>query len=69
MEQVEKELKLFKWTNDSTVEVLLNSNNKDSLTEILKLIRKYTNSIVIHYTVNLDSAAKVSIGAKTFAVA
>ena len=69
MEQVENELKLFKWTNESTVKVLLNSNNKESLIEIMKLIRKYTNSVVIHYTVNLDSAAKVSIGAKTFAVA
>jgi len=69
MEQVEKELKLFKWTNESIVEVLLNSNNKESLNGILKLIRRYTNSIVIHYTVDLDSIAKVSIGAKTIAVA
>lgn len=69
MEQVEKELKLFKWTNESIVEVLLNSNNKESLTDILRLIRRYTNSIVIHYTVNLDSTAKVSIGTKTIAVA
>jgi len=69
MEQIEKELKLFKWTNESTVEVLLNSNYKESLNDLLKVIRRYTNSIVIHYTVNLDSIAKVSIGAKTIAVA
>ena len=69
MEQVEKELKSFKWTNESIVEILLNSNNKEHLKEILKLIRMYTNSIVIHYSGDLDSIAKVSIGTKTIAVA
>ncbi|ABG59207.1 hypothetical protein [Cytophaga hutchinsonii] len=69
MEQVEKELKSFKWTNESFVEVLLNSNNKESLTDILKLIRRYTSAVVIHYSVDLDSKAKISIGAKTIAVA
>ena len=69
MEQVEKELKSFKWTNESIVEVLLNSNNKAELKDILKTIRKYTTAIVIHYSGDMDSTAKVSIGAKTIAVA
>lgn len=69
MEQVEKELKSFKWTNESFVEVLLNSNNKESLTDILKIIRRYTSAVVIHYSMDLDSTAKISIGTKTIAIA
>lgn len=69
MEQVEKELKSFKWTNETIVEILLNSNNKERLKELLTLIRRYTNAVVIHYKVDLDTTAKVSIGKKIIAVA
>ncbi|MGN6647987.1 MAG: hypothetical protein ACTHJT_15800 [Cytophaga sp.] len=69
MEQVEKELKLVKWTNESFIEILMNSNNKERLKEILPVIRRYTNAIVVHYKMDLDSTAQVSIGAKVIAVA
>lgn len=69
MEQVEKELKLVKWTNESFIEILMNSNNKERLNEILPIIRRYTSAIVIHYKMDLESAARVSIGAKIIAVA
>ncbi|WP_018344046.1 hypothetical protein [Cytophaga aurantiaca] len=69
MEQVEKELKLVKWTNESFIEILMNSNNKERLNEILPIIRRYTSAIVVHYKMDLESAARVSIGTKVFAVA
>jgi hypothetical protein len=70
MEQVEKELKSFTWTNETIIRVLLNSNTKDeTLKQILPLIRKYTNAIVINYSMNLESAAQVSIGKKIIALA
>ncbi len=69
MEQVEKELKLVKWTNESFIEILMNSNNKERLKEILPVLRKYTNAIVVHYKMDMDSTAHVSIGAKVIAVA
>jgi len=69
MEQVEKELKSFKWTNESFVEVVSNTNDKERLKQLITMIRRYTNAIVIHYKMDLDSTARVSIGAKTIAVA
>ena len=57
MEQVDKELQSVKWTNESIVEVLLNSNKKECLKELLLIIRKYTNFVVIHYKMDLDSVA------------
>lgn len=69
MEQVEKELKSFKWTNESVIKILMNSNHKESLKEILPLIRRYTNAIIINYKIDLDTTAQVSIGAKTIAIA
>jgi len=69
MEQVEKELKSFKWTNESFVEVVSNTNDKERLKQLITMIRRYTNAIVIHYKMDLDATARVSIGAKTIAVA
>jgi hypothetical protein len=69
MEQVEKELMSFKWTNESVIKILLNSNQKESLKEILPLIRRYTNSITINYRIDLVSTAEVSIGEKVIAIA
>ncbi|WP_299248876.1 hypothetical protein [uncultured Cytophaga sp.] len=68
MEQIEKELKSFNWTNASVIKILLNSNNKERLKEILPLIRRYTNAIIINYQIDLATTAQVSIGAKTIAV-
>jgi hypothetical protein len=68
MEQVEKELMSFKWANDSVIKILLNSKHKESLKEILPLIRRYTNSIIINYKIDLDATAKISIGSKVIAV-
>lgn len=69
MEQVEKELRAFKWTNESVIKILLNSNHKESLKEILPMIRRYTNSIIINYKIDLDTTAEISIGSKVIAVA
>jgi hypothetical protein len=69
MEQVEKELKSFKWTNESVIKILMNSNNKESLKDILPLIRRYTNAITINYKIDLGTTAHVSIGTKTIVVA
>ncbi len=69
MEQVEKELKSFKWTNESVIKILMNSNHKESLKELLPLIRRYTNAIIINYKIDLDTTAQVSIGPKTIVVA
>lgn len=69
MEQVEKELMSFKWTNESVIKILLNSNHKESLKEILPLIRRYTNSITINYKIDLVATAEISIGSKVIAVA
>ena len=69
MEVVDKELQSVKWTNESIVEVLLNSNKKESLKELLLIIRKYTNFVVIHYKMDLDSIAKVSVGKRIIKVA
>jgi hypothetical protein len=69
MEQIEKELKSFKWTNESVIKILMNSNHKESLKDILPLIRRYTNAITINYQIDMDTIAKVSIGTKIIVVA
>jgi hypothetical protein len=69
MEQVEKELKSFKWTNESVIKILMNSNHKESLKDILPLIRRYTNTIIVNYKIDMDTIAQVSIGTKTIVVA
>lgn len=68
MEQIEKELKSFAWTNESIISILLNSNSKETLKEILPVIRRYTNAIVINYTMNIDTNAQVRIGKKTISL-
>ena len=68
MEQIEKELKSFSWTNESIISILLNSNSKETLKEILPVIRRYTNAIVINYTMNIDTNAQVRIGKKTISL-
>jgi hypothetical protein len=68
MEQLEKELMAFKLTNESIITILLNSNNKNTLTEILPIIRKYTSAIVINYKVDLNAIALVSVGKNTISL-
>ncbi len=68
MEQIEKELKSFTWTNETIIRILLNSNSKETLKEILPLIRRYTNAIVINYTMDIDTNAQVRIGKKTISL-
>lgn len=69
MEEFEKVLKSHNWTDESTIKVLLNSNNKSSIKEILPTIRKYTNAVVIHYKDDLQTLAQIHIGDRTITLA
>lgn len=69
MEEFEKVLKSHNWTDESTIKVLLNSNNKSSIKEILPKIRKYTNAVVIHYQEDLQTLAQIHIGDRTVTLA
>ena len=54
MEEIVKALKTYNWNEESSIRILLNSNNKSILKEFLPLFRQYTNAIVIHYQEGLD---------------
>jgi len=69
MEEIEKTLKSYKWTEETIIRILLNSNNKTMLKEVLPMIRKYTNAIVINYSQDLNTSALVSIGDDTISLA
>lgn len=69
MEEIEKTLKSFTWTEDASIKILLNSNNRSILKEMLPMFRRYTNAIVIHYQTDLVPTAMVCIGDKTMSVA
>ncbi len=69
MEEFEKVLKSHTWTEESTIRVLLNSNNKGTIKEILPRIRKYTNAVVINYQEDLQTVAQIYIGDRTITLA
>lgn len=69
MEEFEKVLKSHTWTEESTIRVLLNSNNKSTIKEILPRIRKYTNAVVINYQEDLQTIAQIYIGDRTITLA
>jgi len=69
MEEFEKVLKSHNWTDESTIRVLLNSNNKSTIKEILPRIRKYTNAVIIHYQEDLQTMAQIYIGDRTVTLA
>lgn len=69
MEEIIKTLKTYNWNEESSIRILLNSNNKSILKEFLPLFRQYTNAIVIHYQEGLAATAMVSIGSKTISLA
>jgi len=69
MEEFEKVLKSHTWTEESIIKVLLNSNNKSTIKEILPKIRKYTNAVVIHYQEDLQTLALIHIGDRTVTLA
>jgi hypothetical protein len=68
MEQFEKELLAFKLSNETIITILLNSNNKGALKELLPVIRKYTSAIVINYKGDLEAVALVSVGKNTISL-
>jgi DNA polymerase elongation subunit (family B) len=69
MEEIEKNLKSFTWTEESIIRIFLNSNGKAMLKELMPIFRKYTNAIVINYNQNQESVAMVCIGQNTFSIA
>jgi len=69
MEEIEKTLKTYDWNEDSSIRILLDSNNKSILKEFLPLFRKYTNAIVINYQEGLAATALISIGSQTIFLA
>lgn len=69
MEEFEKVLKAHTWTEESIIKILLNSNNKSSIKDILPRVRKYTNAIVIHYRDDLQTLALIHIGDRTITLA
>ena len=68
MEEIIKKLETYNWNEESTIRILLNSDNKSLLKEFLPLFRKYTNAIIINYQEGLKSAAMVSIGTYTISI-
>jgi len=69
MEEFEKMLKSHNWTEESIIKVLLNSNNKGSIKDILPRLRKYSSTIVIHYQEDLQTRALIHIGDRTITLA
>ncbi len=69
MEEIEKNLKSFTWTEESIIRIFLNSKGKAMLKDLMPLFRKYTNAIVINYNQNLETAAMVCIGSNTYSIA
>ena len=69
MEEIEKTLKTHSWNEESTIRILLNSNNKSMLKEFLPMFRRYTNAIVINYQEGLAATAMISIGNNTISLA
>ncbi|HSY60554.1 MAG TPA: hypothetical protein VK796_01710 [Cytophaga sp.] len=69
MEEIVKTLKTYNWNEESSIRILLNSNNKSILKEFLPLFRQYTDAIIINYQEGLAATAMVSIGTKTISLA
>ncbi|WP_018344049.1 hypothetical protein [Cytophaga aurantiaca] len=69
MEEIEKTLKAYNWNEESTIRILLNSNNKSMLKEFLPLFRRYTDAIIINYQEGLANRAMISIGKNTISLA
>ncbi len=68
MEEIEKTLKSHTWTEETMIRILLNSNNKSILKEIMPLLRRYTDTIVINYQEDLANSVSVSIGNNTISL-
>ena len=69
MEEIVKTLKTYNWNEESSIRILLDSNNKGILKEFLPLFRQYTDAIVINYQEGLAARAMISIGKKTISLA
>ncbi len=69
MEEIEKTLKSHTWTEDASIKILLNSNSKNVLKEMLPMFRRYTDAIVIHYQTDLVPTAMICIGNNTISLA
>ncbi|MBC7450876.1 MAG: hypothetical protein H7259_05250 [Cytophagales bacterium] len=69
MEELEKKLTSLTLTDDSLITIVLNSNDRSPLKDLLRIVRRYSNSIVINYKVDLEATALVCVGKDTFALA
>jgi hypothetical protein len=66
MKKIEQQLQACKLTEESLITIILNSNNKSMIKEILPIVRRYTNAIVINYSGDLTELALVRVGDNTF---
>lgn len=67
MEEIEKTLKSEKCTEETMIRILLNSHDRSILKEIMPLLRRYTDTIIINYQEELTNSM-ISIGKKTISL-
>lgn len=67
MEEIEKTLKSEKCTEETMIRILLNSHDRSILKEIMPLLRRYTDTIIINYQEGLTNSM-ISIGKKTISL-
>lgn len=68
MEELEKKLTSLTLTEESLITIVLNSNNKNTLKDLLRVVRRFSNSIVINYKVDLNEIALICVGNDTIAL-
>jgi hypothetical protein len=68
MNELERQLMELCVTDEMFVTIFCSSSHKSFVKDILKTVRKFTNSVSIHYVGEMRTAAEVAVGKRRISV-